>query len=97
MKLKTITLASLEKEDLEEQMLKVVEEGREAVDAFFSYNNAKNEENRLHLISELYDIIQAAAGALWIVEGGVSMNNEHIEKMEQYEATGRINNKAREE
>ena len=97
MKLKTITLADLEKTDIEEQMLKVVEEGREAVDAFFSYNNAKNEENRLHLISELYDLIQAAAGALWIVEGGVSMNNEHIEKIEGYKATGRINNKAREE
>jgi hypothetical protein len=95
MKLKTITLADLEKTDLEEQMLKVVEEGREALDAFFLYNNAKNEENRLHLISELYDLIQSAAGALWIVEGSVSMNNEHIEKMEQYEATGRINNKAR--
>lgn len=96
MKLKTITLVDLGKTDLEEQVLKVVEEGREAVDAFFSYNNAKNEENRLHLISELYDLIQAAAGAIWIVEGGVSMNNEHIEKMEEYEATGRINNKARE-
>lgn len=97
MKLKTIILADLEKTDIEEQMLKVLEEGREAVDAFFSYNNTKNEENRLHLISELYDLIQSAAGALWIVEGGVSMNNEHIEKMEGYEATGRINNKAREE
>ena len=95
MKLKTITLADLEKTDLEEQMLKVLEEGREAIDAFFSYNNAKNEENRLHLISELYDLIQSAAGALWIVEGGVSMNNEHIEKIEGYMATGRINNEAR--
>ena len=97
MKLKTITLADLGKTDIEEQMLKVLEEGREAVDAFFLYNNAKNEGNRLHLISELYDLIQSAAGALWIVEGGVSMNNEHIEKIEGYEATGRINNKAREE
>ena len=97
MKLKTITLADLEKTDIEEQMLKVVEEGREAIDAFFLYNNAKNEENRLHLISELYDLIQATAGVLWIVEGGVSMNNEHIEKIEGYEATGRINNEAREE
>jgi hypothetical protein len=97
MKLRTITLADLEKTDIEEQMLKVVEEGREAIDAFFSYNNAKNEENRLHLISELYDLIQSAAGAIWILEGGVSMNNEHIEKIEGYEATGRTNNKAREE
>lgn len=95
MKLKTITLADLEKTNLEEQMLKVIEEEEEAVDAFFSYNNAKNEENRLHLISELYDLIQAAAGALWIVEGGISMNNEHIEKIEGYVATGRTNNKAR--
>lgn len=97
MKTKTITLANLEKNDLEEQMLKVIEEEEEAVDAFFSYNNAKSEENRLHLISELYDLIQAAAGAIWILEGGVSMNNEHIEKIEGYEATGRTNNKAREE
>ena len=35
MKLKTITLADLEKTDIEEQMLKVVEEEREAIDAFF--------------------------------------------------------------
>ena len=97
MKTKIITLADLDKDDLEEQMLKVTEEGRESIDAFFSYNNAKSEENRLHLISELYDLIQAAAGAIWILENGVSMNNEHIEKMEEYEATGRINNKAREE
>ena len=97
MKLKTITLADLGKTDIEEQMLKVVEEGREAIDAFFLYNNAKNKENRLHLISELYDLIQSAAGALWIVEGGVSMNNEHIEKLQRYVATGRTNNKAREE
>ena len=97
MKLKTITLADLQKTDLQEQMLKVVEEGREAIDAFFLYNNAKNEENRLHLISELYDLMQAASGALWILEGGVSMNNEHIEKIEGYVATGRTNNKAREE
>ena len=97
MKLKKITLADLDKTDLEEQMLKVTEEGRESIDAFFSYNNAKSEENRLHLISELYDLIQATAGAIWILENGVSMNNEHIEKMEEYEATGRINNKAREE
>ena len=50
MKLRTITHADLEKTDLEEQMLKVVEEGREAVDAFFSYNNAKNEG---HIFSRL--------------------------------------------
>ena len=97
MKLKTITLVDLGKTDIEEQMLKVVEEGREAVDAFFLYNTYKNEENRLHLISELYDLIQATAGALRIVEDGVSMNNEHIEKIEGYVATGRTNNKAREE
>ena len=30
-------------------------------------------------------------------DGGVSMNNEHIEKREGYMATGRINKKAREE
>ena len=97
MKLRKITLADLEKTDLEEQMFKVTEEGREAIDEFFSYNNAKNEENRLKLISELYDLIQAAAGAIWILEKGVSMNNEHIEKMEEYITSGRINNKAREE
>jgi hypothetical protein len=96
-KTKTIILADLEKNDLEEQMLKVMEEGRESIDAFFSYNNAKSEENKLHLISELYDLAQAAAGAIWILENGVSMNNEHIEKMEEYVETGRINNKAREE
>ena len=97
MKIKKITLADLDKTDLEEQMLKVTEEGRESIDAFFSYNNAKSGENRLHLISELYDLIQATAGAIWILENGVSMNNEHIEKMEEYVETGRINNKAREE
>ena len=78
-------------------MFKVTEEGREAIDEFFSYNNAKSEENRLHLILELYDLIQATAGAIWILENGVSMNNEHIEKMEEYTASGRINNKAKEE
>ena len=95
MKTKKITLADLEKTDLDEQMLKVNEEGRESIDAFFSYSNAKSEENRLHLISELYDLIQATAGAIWILENGVSMNNEHIEKIEEYVETGRINNKAR--
>ena len=49
------------------------------------------------LISELYDLIQAAAGAIWILENGVSMNNEHIEKMEEYVESGRINNKAKTE
>ena len=44
MNLRKITLADLEKTDLEEQMLKVTEEGRESIDAFFSYNNAKSEE-----------------------------------------------------
>lgn len=95
MKLKKITLADLEKTDLDEQMLKVNEEGRESIDAFLSYSNNKSEENRLHLISELYDLIQATAGAIWILENGISMNNEHIEKMEEYIETGRINNKAR--
>lgn len=96
MKTKKIILADLDKTDLEEQMLKVIEEEEEAVEAFFSYNNDKSEKNRLHLISELYDLIQATAGAIWILENGVSMNNEHIEKIEGYEATGRTNNKARE-
>ena len=95
MKTKKITVADLEKTDLDEQMLKVNEEGRETIDAFFSYSNAKSEEKRLHLMSELYDLIQATAGAIWILENGVSMNNEHIEKMEEYVETGRINNKAK--
>ena len=103
MKLRTITLADLEKTDLQEQMKKIREEVGEVGFAYNNYkwdiheNSDRLEENRLHLISELYDIIQAAAGALWILEGGVSMNNEHIEKIQGYEATGRTNNKAREE
>ena len=103
MKLRKITLADLEKIDLEEQMLKIQEEGNEVG---FAYNNYKWDaheksdrlnKSRLHLISELYDLIQATAGAIWILENGVSMNNEHIEKMEKYIESGRINNKAREE
>ena len=97
MKTKKITLADLEKTDLDEQMLKVNEEGRESIEAFFSYSNAKSEEKRLHLISELYDLIQATAGAIWILENGVSMNNEHIEKMEEYIGSGRVNDKAKED
>lgn len=103
MKLKTITLADLQKTDLQEQMKKIQEERNEVEVAYNFYNwyihenSSRTEKSRLHLISELYDIIQAAAGALWIVEGGVSMNNEHIEKIQGYEATGRTNNKAREE
>ena len=105
MKLKTITLADLEKTDLREQIKKIQEEMAEVKKAYrmlgyaklFDDNKTTINKREKDLISELYDLIQSAAGALWIVEGGVSMNNEHIEKMEQYEATGRINNKAREE
>lgn len=102
MKLRTITLADLEKTDLQEQMKKIREEIGEVGFAYNNYkwdiheNSGRLEENRLHLISELYDIIQAAAGAIWILENGVSMNNEHIEKMEEYVYSGRINNKAKE-
>lgn len=101
MKLKTITLVDLGKTDLKEQMKKIREETGEAGFAYNNYrwdtheNGSRLEEKRLHLISELYDLMQAAAGAIWIVEGSVSMNNEHIEKMEKYVATGRTNNKAR--
>ena len=103
MKTKTIILADLDKADLREQMKKIQEEGN---DVGFAYNNYKWDtheksdrlnKSRLHLISELYDLIQATAGAIWILESGVSMNNEHIEKIEEYVETGRINNKAREE
>lgn len=104
MRLKTITLADLEKTDIEEQMKKIQEEMGELKKAYKFLESAKlfdNNEIRINkrekdLISELYDLIQSAAGALWIIEGGVSMNDEHIEKIEWYEATGRINNKARE-
>jgi hypothetical protein len=103
MKLKTITLADLQKTDLQEQMKKIREEIGEVGFAYNNYkwdiheNGGRLEEYRLHLISELYDLMQAAAGALWILEGGVSMNNEHIEKIKGYVETGRTNNKAREE
>ncbi len=103
MKLKTITLADLEKDDLIQQIKKMSEEANEVGVAYYNYKwdihekSDKLNKSRLHLISELYDLIQAAAGAIWILENGVSMNNEHIEKMEKYIESGRINNKAREE
>ena len=98
MKTKKIILADLGKTDLQEQMLKIQEEGDEVGVAYNDYRRGtyKNSD-RLQLISELYDLIQATAGAIWILENGVSMNNEHIEKMEEYTESGRINNKAKEE
>jgi hypothetical protein len=104
-KTKTIILADLEKTDLREQMKKIFEEGEEVKYAYKLLKTAEmlNKNGIIiklrekQLISELYDLIQAAAGAIWILENGVSMNNEHIEKMEEYTKTGRINNKAREE
>jgi hypothetical protein len=105
MKTKTIILVDLEKDDIEEQMKKIFEEGEEVKYAYKLLKTAEmlNKNGIIiklrekQLISELYDLIQAAAGAIWILENGVSMNNEHIEKMEEYTKTGRINNKAREE
>jgi hypothetical protein len=104
-KTKTIILADLEKTDLREQMKKIFEEEEEVKYAYKLLKTAEmlNKNGIIiklrekQLISELYDLIQAAAGAIWILENGVSMNNEHIEKMEEYTKTGRINNKAREE
>ena len=103
MKTKIITLANLEKNDLIQQIKKMSEEANEVGVAYNNYKWDTHEKSdrlnksRLHLISELYDLIQATAGAIWILENGVSMNNEHIEKLEEYVETGRINNKAREE
>jgi hypothetical protein len=105
MKTKTIILVDLEKDDIEEQMKKIFEEGEEVKYAYKLLKTAEmlNKNGIIiklrekQLISELYDLIQATAGAIWILENGVSMNNEHIEKMEEYIETGRINNKAREE
>ena len=105
MKLKKIILADLEKTDLEEQTKKIFEEGEEVKYAYkllkssemFYGNETIIKLREKQLISELYDLIQATAGAIWILENGVSMNNEHIEKMEKYTESGRINNKAREE
>jgi hypothetical protein len=104
-KTKTIILADLEKTDLREQMKKIFEEEEEVKYAYkllksaemFDGNGTIIKLREKQLISELYDLIQATAGAIWILENGVSMNNEHIEKMEEYTKTGRINNKAREE
>ena len=100
MKIKKIILADLEKTDLIEQMKKIIEEIEEVNTAWSLLNSANKTIVKLRekqLISELYDLIQATAGAIWILENGVSMNNEHIEKMEEYVDSGRINNKAREE
>src|SRR5574344_394815 len=105
MKTKTIILANLDKTDLDEQMLKIQEEGNEVKYAYkllksaemFNGNGTIIKLREKQLISELYDIMQATVGAIWILENGVSMNNEHIEKMEEYTRTGRINNKAKEE
>ena len=105
MKLKKIILADLEKTDLEEQTKKIFEEFEEVKYAYkllksaemFDGNETIIKLREKQLISELYDLIQAAVGAIWILENGVSMNNEHIEKMEKYIESGRINNKAREE
>ena len=105
MKTKKVIFADLEKIDLEEQMKKITEEVEEVKYAYKLLKSAKMvEENEptiklreKELIYELYDLMQATAGAGWILENGVSMNNEHIEKMEKYIESGRINNKAREE
>ena len=103
MKTRKITLADLEKDDLIQQIKKMSEEENEVDVAYYHYKMDAHEKrdrlnkSRLHLISELYDLIQATAGTIWILENGVSMNNEHIEKMEEYIESGRINNKAREE
>ena len=100
MKIKKIILADLEKTDLIEQMKKIIEEIEEVNTAWSLLNSANKTIAKLRekqLISELYDLIQATAGAIWILENGVSMNNEHIEKIEEYVDSGRINNKAREE
>ena len=105
MKIKNVMLADLEKTDLEEQMKKIIEEFEEVKHAYKLLNSSKMfqcnsfivKTREKRLISELYDLIQATAGAIWILENGVSMNNEHIEKIEEYIDSGRINNKAREE
>ena len=100
MNTKKVILADLEKTDLVEQMKKIIEEIEEVNTAWKLLNSANNKTivtiREKQLISELYDLIQATAGAIWILENGVSMNNEHIEKMEEYVDSGRINNKAKE-
>ena len=104
MKTRKIILADLDKTDLEEQIKKISEEVNEVKVSYNLLNTAKLaglskdiiKKREEELISELYDMIQAGAGALWIIENGVSMNNEHIEKIEEYVDSGRINNEAKE-
>ena len=97
-KTKKVIFADLEKIDLEEQMKKITEEVEEVKYAYKLLKSAIKPIITIRekqLISELYDLMQATAGAAWILEKGVSMNNEHIEKMEEYVDSGRINNKAK--
>ena len=102
MKTRKITLADLGKNDLDEQIKKAHEEIKEfnlALNQYLLDLDLKPLENpsTIESIAEGYDVVQAVMGIVWILENGVSMNNEHIEKMEEYVETGRINNKAREE
>lgn len=102
MKTKKITLADLDKTDLEEQIKKAHEEIKEfnlALNQYLLDLDLKPLESpsSIESIAEGYDVVQAVMGIVWILENGVSMNNEHIEKLEEYVETGRINNKAREE
>ena len=99
MKTKKITLADLEKTDLQEQLKKVQEEIKEFNIAINKYLLDMDiplvTPEPFEAIAEGYDVVQAVMGVVWILENGVSMNNEHIEKMEEYIGSGRINNKAR--
>ena len=96
MKTKKITLADLEKTDLEEQIKKIFEEDEEVKYAYKLLKSAKLFNNNQtiiklrekQLISELYDLIQSAAGAIWILENGVSMNNK--KKKVRYGTTQQI-------
>lgn len=101
MKTKKIILADLGKKDLIEQLKKVQEEINEFNIAISKYLFDSDiplvTSAPFEPIAEGYDVVQAVMGVVWILENGVSMNNEHIEKMEEYVDSGRVNNKAREE
>ena len=101
MKTKKVILADLGKKDLIEQFKKAQEEIKEFNIAINKYLLDADiplvTPEPFEPIAEGYDVVQAVMGVVWILENGVSMNNEHIEKMEEYIDSGRINNKAREE
>ena len=98
MKIKNVMLADLGKTDLIEQLKKAQEEINEfniAISKYLFDADIQHVPATFEPIAEGYDVVQAVMGVVWILENGVSMNNEHIEKMEKYTDSGRINNKAK--